>query len=554
MNDQQMAEKQEIPLQQPNHRRHILIVAGTLLGCLVLVLLRMDRAVGLLNDDACYLLLAKALATGHGYQLINSPTPGIFPLYPPFYSFVLSLVYRLAGEFPDNLVWLKLVSIFSLVGLGWLGYVYLCRERQVPRNLALILAVLSIISPQFVFFVTSTLMSEPLFAFLLVSVFVTIERAVRHHREEGRIRWALFVAGGLLGSAVYLTRGAAIPLLIALPLYLLKERLWRPLLVILLIFVMTIGPWTLYVAQHPVTEAQQYEQAGNIVVPYTTQFWYRQAGDTSSGTITVAQLPARVWANFSSMVAHDTIKILALQLYIWVSTPSTEIVEPFVSVWVNLLSILLFLIVLVGYFANLRTGMTLSEIALPLLLGLILLWPFETIRFLLPLSLFFYFYLFRGMAEIRAWLRRSESGSLYAGRFLRAVLASLLALSLWSHASFLSHYYFGSLFDEIQWVSATEENIQLMRWIQSNIPPTEVLVVSNPALVHLWTGHKTVGVDSTPGRLERLRRELGVRYIVLHAYYGNAPLPEMQGFAVVHRINNLPDFQVLDMGPVAQRP
>lgn len=554
MNDQQLAENGEVPLQQPNSRRNALIIVGALLGCLILFLFRLDRAVGLYVDDAWYLLLAKALATGQGYQLINAPTPGIFPLYPPFYPFVLSLVYRLAGDFPDNLIWLKLVSLFSLLGVGWLGYGYLWRERQVPRNLAVLVVVLSILSPQLVFLATSTLMSEPLFAFLLVCLFVTIERAVRHHREKGRIQWVLFVVGGLLGSAIYLTRGAAIPLLVALPLYLLKERLWRPLLVVLLIFVVTLGPWTLYGARHPVTEAQQFEQASNIVVPYSTQFWQRMAGDSSSGAITVAELPARVWTNFLSMVTQDAIRIFALKINVWGTTSSPENNRPVTSLWVSVLSILLSLVVLIGYLAALRTRVTLSEIALPLLLGLILLWPFETIRFLLPLSLFFHFYLFQGVAEIRAWWRRSESGSLYAGRSLKAVLAILLILSLWSHGSYLSLYYSGSLFDEIRWVSAAEENVKLMKWIQSNIPPTEVLVASNPALVHLWTGHKTVGVDSTPGRVERLRREYGVRYIVLHSYYANPSPSDMQGFAVAHRLKNVSDFRVLDMGPVAKRP
>jgi len=557
MNDQQVAETGEIPLQQlqqPNHRRNVLIIAGAFLGCLVLFLLRLDRAVGLYVDDAWYLLLAKALATGQGYQLINAPTPGIFPLYPPFYPFVLSLVYRLAGDFPDNLVWLKLVSISSLIGLGWLGYSYLWRERQVSRHLALLLAVLSLLTPQFVFLATSTLMSEPLLALLLVCLFVTIERAVRHHREEGRIQWWLFVAGGLLASAAYLTRGAAIPLLVALPLYLLKERLSRPLLVILLIFVVTLGPWALYAARHPATEAQQFEQAGNIVVPYSTQFWQRLAGDASSGTITVAELPERVWTNFLSMVTKDAIRIFALKLNVWGTSSSPENNSPVTSLWVSALSSLLSLLVLIGYLAALRTRVTLSEIALPLFVGLILLWPFETIRFLLPLSLFFHFYLFRGMAEVQAKWRRSGPGSLYAEHLLKVALGFLLLLSLWEHGSYLSLYYSGSLFDEIRWLSAAEDNEQLMTWIQSNIPPTEILIASNPALVHLWTGHQTVGLDSTPGRLERLHRQLGVRYIVLHAYNGNPTRSDMQGFAVAHRLKNVSDFRVLDMGPVEKKP
>ncbi|MBL8190262.1 MAG: hypothetical protein JNK38_19755, partial [Acidobacteria bacterium] len=59
-----------------------LIGAISLVGCLLIYLLRLDRVVGLFVDDGWYVLLAKSLATGQGYSLINSPSSGILPLYP----------------------------------------------------------------------------------------------------------------------------------------------------------------------------------------------------------------------------------------------------------------------------------------------------------------------------------------------------------------------------------------------------------------------------------------------------------------------------------------
>ncbi|NOT62198.1 MAG: hypothetical protein HOP19_18460 [Acidobacteria bacterium] len=38
---------------------------------------RLDHVIGLIVDDGWYVLLAKSLATGQGYSLINSPTPGL---------------------------------------------------------------------------------------------------------------------------------------------------------------------------------------------------------------------------------------------------------------------------------------------------------------------------------------------------------------------------------------------------------------------------------------------------------------------------------------------
>jgi hypothetical protein len=54
-------------------RRILTAVTVTLAiaGILAVYLLRLDPAVGVFNDDGWYLVLAKSLATGQGYRLIN---------------------------------------------------------------------------------------------------------------------------------------------------------------------------------------------------------------------------------------------------------------------------------------------------------------------------------------------------------------------------------------------------------------------------------------------------------------------------------------------------
>src|SRR6266545_6236958 len=84
---------------------------GALLLFLMIYLPRLDRVVGLVVDDGLYVMLAKALATRQGYMLVNSPSSGILPLYPPLFPWLLSLAYRLAPQFPDNVWLLKSVSI-----------------------------------------------------------------------------------------------------------------------------------------------------------------------------------------------------------------------------------------------------------------------------------------------------------------------------------------------------------------------------------------------------------------------------------------------------------
>jgi len=72
--------------------------------------------VGAYEDDAIYTLLAKALATGDGYRMINLPGSPHATHYPPGYPFFLSLLWRIAPDFPDNVVVFKFANAVLLAG------------------------------------------------------------------------------------------------------------------------------------------------------------------------------------------------------------------------------------------------------------------------------------------------------------------------------------------------------------------------------------------------------------------------------------------------------
>jgi hypothetical protein len=93
-------------------------------------LLRLDQVIGMVVDDAWYALLAKSLATGEGYQMINAPTPGIRPIVPPVFPALLAVCWRLAPNFPANLWLLKSVSIAAMLGVGLVAFLYFKRDRE----------------------------------------------------------------------------------------------------------------------------------------------------------------------------------------------------------------------------------------------------------------------------------------------------------------------------------------------------------------------------------------------------------------------------------------
>ena len=115
---------------------------------LVAILTITPWPVGAYEDDAIYTVLAKALASGDGYRLINLPGAPHATHYPPGYPFVLALLWRFAPNFPDNIVVFKFANAIFLA-LAALGAYTFGRARfnisPVPAALLALAGTLSVV-------------------------------------------------------------------------------------------------------------------------------------------------------------------------------------------------------------------------------------------------------------------------------------------------------------------------------------------------------------------------------------------------------------------------
>jgi len=68
------------------------------------------QPVGALRDDAMYVLLAKSIATGHGYRWLNLPGTPAAIHFPPGYPAFLALLWWIAPAFPASVVLFKLAN------------------------------------------------------------------------------------------------------------------------------------------------------------------------------------------------------------------------------------------------------------------------------------------------------------------------------------------------------------------------------------------------------------------------------------------------------------
>lgn len=531
-----------------------LVGAISLMVCLMIYVLRLDKVVGLVVDDAWYVLLAKSLANGQGYSLINSPSPNILPLYPPGFPFLLSLFFRIHPDFPGNVWLLKSVTIGAMMIVGILCYCYFRNMRHLPPFLAWGIGFMTVTCPPLVFLATSSVMSDGVFTLWFLLTIVTTEACKRAGDNwKGR---GFAVLAAAFSSGAFLTRSIGVSLIVAAFLYLLKERLVRSALIYTALITLFCSPWMIYSRLHAPTLNHQLEQGGNMVLPYTDQFWQKIAGDSSSGTDTVANLPNRVWKNSIEFLGQDVCHILTAVFFEALKSPFEEAQKVLKKREsrreIIPLSMFLSIFVIFGYFAVAREKVTFAEIAVPLSLAVIILWPFETFRYVLPLAPFVTFYFLRGALEIQRLIRRKHNDSQVQWGIMHLALVLLIAINLFGNIRYIANLHFGSFLDKPIWISKFEEAEKVFEKIRQQVPKTDVIASLNPAMVTLYTGHKTVSWDDPSKRWETWKT-LSVRYMVWISVYPQQIDDFESNYRQVYLSREGSGFRILDLGPPETR-
>ena len=488
--------------------RDIAVAFAVLLVVVSIYVLRLNGAAGLMVDDAWYLLLGKSLAEGTGYRLISSPLEAILPLYPPGQPALLSLVFRARPDFPDNVWLLKSISIAAMMGLGCLTYVYARRHRQLSREMAASLAVAMVLVPAFVFLATSTLMTECVFTLAQLGAVVLVHRSVE--APDQRRALLLAAAAALLAAAVVLVRSAGAGLILAGVLWLLKERLWQRAFTFAAVSVLCLMPWLTYVTVNAPSAEQRAAHGGAVVYSYGDQFWMRWAGSPALGRITVGDIPDRIAVNLTDISARSMVGIFSPTLLRGAKESGEEVVslggvaglQPgSMGIATATMAVSLFLsaVVILGFVDTVRRRVTIAEFLVPIALAIVLLWPFWSFRFVLPLTPYLFFYLLAG-AQL---LTRSH-------RVARLALLCIIGLNLFDHAAYILQARQGI---ESEWVRDAREVDDALGWIGRNLPNDGAIASTNPALLYLRTGRRSVALDD-PGVKPDAWRRRGFRYLI----------------------------------------
>ncbi len=225
-------------------------------------------AAGIYHDDSIYLNTAQALAEGRGYWIESIPEPIPQTKYPILFPALLATVWKLVPDFPNHVLYFKLVPFFAAIVWFCLSYL-LIQEHCKSAVFAATAVSLTAASPQVVFFST-TILSETLFAAMATA---SIFFGLKDRRDGSRVALLL---SAFFAAAAYHTRTIGFCLILGWILVFLWQRRWREGLLFGSVAGALALPWVLWQslnsgAADPYLSQENYYSAYNVVVSFNWQ-------------------------------------------------------------------------------------------------------------------------------------------------------------------------------------------------------------------------------------------------------------------------------------------
>jgi hypothetical protein len=448
-------------------------LAGAAMVAATIYALRIDEAAGLIIDDAWYIVLAKALANGEGFRLISSATSQILPTVPPGFPALLAPVFFLNPSFPDNLVWLKLVSILAMGVVGVACYVDFTRHRDVAPAPALALSVTVVLTPSLVFLATSTVMAECVFLCLQLLGVIAIERAVRAPVAEGRAA----VVAGVVAAATYLVRVTGLGLIAAGFAYFLVRRRYKQAAQFAAVVTLATLPWQLYAQANEPTIEERIAHGGTIAYPYTQLIAMDRPGNRV--WMAAGDRLRRAGTNIAGVATRDIGALVMPVLYRGPTESGQEVVSvgrpgrgSMGGAAGTMAASLLFIALIALGIVRSRDWLSLPALLILTTVAMVGAVGSMTFRYVVPLAPFVLLYFWRGLAN---------------PGIARIGLSCVLGLHLLDHAGYVESRARGAS----NWLADAAEVEEVLSWLNGTAREGAV-AATNPPLVYLRTGRKTI--------------------------------------------------------------
>lgn len=430
--------------------------------------------VGVALDDAMYVILAKALATGQGYRWLNLPGAPAATHFPPGYPALLAVIWRVFPSFPANVLAFKAVNALLLALAGAALVVFARRRFGFSPLAAAVLAIAGcVVVPSLV--LSSSVLSEPLFLAVLIPILLLAERVV-----EGERRTRDLVLLGLLAGlatlvrthGIALTGGLAIALVLCPSAAETAQRNWpasfwsrlRDASVVAVCAALVMLPWQLWV------------RANQGLVPepmrglYESYAGWLARGIKSEGVSVLWRTFARTSTEIAGMFA--------------------TLATPLAFSWARLVTLLaLGALLIAGVRRSWRTA-PVTTLFLAVYSMIVILWPYGPTRFVWGIWPLFVLVFVLGAVEIKSWAPRRPGAE--------ATRAVLLACSLFVAVGYARYNVRG--YRDHYWSTAARSQAAILRpvvaWVRARTRPQDVVASTVEPAVYLYGNRLAVPVTA----------------------------------------------------------
>ncbi|MFH1202129.1 MAG: glycosyltransferase family 39 protein [Candidatus Omnitrophota bacterium] len=426
------------------------------------------------NDDAQYIILAKALASGQGYRSINYPYNPLQTVYPFIFPLLLTPIVYFFGY---NFLLMRILILFF--GLGSLYLIYWMFRQKKDEEFALLCMLLVGISPILYFYQTIIISEIPYIFFSLLALFFIESYA----NTDSVLNKYLFISCGFTIISFF-TRMAGISIFLGAFFYLfLKKRLTIKKINFLkkvLVFVVICGlPFFSWIIMGHSPVGRSFD--------YTDQFFAMKHYDDEAGIINFIDLFSRVKNNFK----YYANALVFDQFFIYYKLPAALR---------NAFALFFMSLFVFGFLEKLIIKKSIFEFYFLFYCLLFLSWPFQEMRFLVPILPFSTYYLVSGLITFASRIKKVS------------YLFLVITLSVIILFDFLGLNYISKRFIRI-----THGQSPVYKWVIKNVPLNSVIIYRFTATMFLLTGRKTILYPWTnsDNRFFRYLRMFNIDYVIV---------------------------------------
>lgn len=515
------------------YKTEILYVTGVVLLAAVLMGLMLNPFLTVVNhDSAIFCILAQSILKGN-YLLVSEPNPQPYFTFPPLLSLQLAGLMLLFGNTDLQAMQWVFKGYIDLLFLCSLPLFYIWVRQMFSRRDAMILTPLVAVNPIIFKYSSDILSDTPYWAFSMLAIFAVWQFQRTSESQTGKpLRWFFLAVVMIILCA--LTRQIGMALVMAFLTILAVRTQWKLLVTASLLFILTVGGWQsyehFYRSQHR-SDISSLNQQGvqevldksPIKLEYVKHFLIDRPVDLDQNRLQTS--PAVLLQNIADRVqAYTEMSLDRLLPTLKVKMDGHK---------VNLTHfagfLLLFWVLFLPGLWRLFRRFPFGGLYLSVYMGVLLVYPYISPRFLLPVFPIILLCAYLGLLAVRDRLtqqvpRLKEIAPLVVPFFLVLALAGHLPDTIrWVHAGL-------KLKLANQGPSLRKGNrayYETLFWIRQNTPENSLIISRKPPVTYFYSGRRSTAFPFTANQdklfayIEEKRQRYGQEFPHIYIFEDN---------------------------------